>query len=77
MYKHEFSIEQHKELLSVIKKSKSKIILSGYDNDLYNAELENWHTAEIETIAQMGLKRTEKIWCNFPIEQQLFLEVSQ
>ena len=77
MYKHEFSIEQHKDLLLIIKKSKSKIILSGYDNDLYNAELENWYTAEIETIAQMGLKRTEKIWCNFPIEQQLFLEVSQ
>lgn len=77
MYKYEYSIEQHKELISVIKKSKSKIILSGYDNDLYNAELENWHTAEIETTAQMGLKRTEKIWCNFPIEQQLFLEVSQ
>lgn len=75
MYKYEYSMEQHKELLSVIKKSDSKIILSGYDNDLYNAELENWHTAEIETTAQMGLKRTEKIWCNFPIEKQLFFEV--
>ncbi len=67
MYKCEMSDEQHIEMLRLIKKSKSKIILSGYDNDLYNSELFNWVTAEKETIAQMGLHRTEKLWMNFEL----------
>lgn len=67
MYKHEMSNEQHIELLKVLKASKSKIILSGYDNDLYNSELSDWTTAEKETIAQMGLHRTEKLWMNFEL----------
>lgn len=67
MYKCEMSDEQHIEMLRLIKKSKSKIILSGYDNDLYNSKLFNWVTAEKETIAQMGLHRTEKLWMNFEL----------
>lgn len=67
MYKCEMSDEQHIEMLRLIKKSKSKIILSGYDNELYNSELFNWVTAEKETIAQMGLHRTEKLWMNFEL----------
>ena len=67
MYKHEMSNEQHIELLKVLKASKSKIILSGYDNELYNSELSDWTTAEKQTIAQMGLHRTEKLWMNFEL----------
>lgn len=67
MYKHEMSNEQHIELLKVLKASKSKIILSGYDNDLYNSELHDWTTTEKETTAQMGLHRTEKLWMNFEL----------
>ena len=67
MYKHEMNNEQHIELLKVLKASKSKIILSGYDNNLYNSELSDWATAEKQTIAQMGLHRTEKLWMNFEL----------
>lgn len=67
MYKHEMNNEQHIELLKVLKTSKSKIILSGYDNDLYNSELSDWATAEKQTIAQMGLHRIEKLWMNFEL----------
>ncbi len=65
MYTVEMDMEKHLELLEALKQSKSKIILSGYDNEFYNCELADWHTDEIETTAQMGLKRTEKIWMNF------------
>lgn len=65
MYAHEMKNEKHIELLEVLKASKSKIILSGYDNELYNAELKDWFTTEKETTAQMGLHRTEKLWMNF------------
>lgn len=68
MYKCEMTDEQHAELLDLLKESKSLVILSGYDNDLYNSELSDWYTAEKVTTAQMGLHRTEKLWMNFQPE---------
>lgn len=65
MYAHEFSEERHVELLGVLKQSNSMVVLSGYDDELYNDTLKGWRTAEKDTIAQMGLHRTEKLWMNF------------
>lgn len=74
IYAHEMSDKQHIELLKEIKASRSKIIISGYDNELYNHELEGWSTDVIQTTAQMGLHRTEKIWANFEFVKQLTIE---
>lgn len=65
LYKNEMSDMQHKELLQLIKASKAQIILSGYDSELYNSELEDWNTSERTATAQFGLKRTEKLYMNF------------
>lgn len=65
MYAYEMSDERHIELLDVLKESKSKIVLSGYDNPLYNKALAGWNTDEKKTTAQIGKHRTEKIWFNF------------
>lgn len=65
MYKHEMKNAQHEELLRAVMKSKSKIILSSYDNDLYNNALKGWYTAEKRTTAQGGAIRTEKLYMNF------------
>ncbi|MBR4295737.1 MAG: DNA adenine methylase [Clostridia bacterium] len=65
MYAHEMSDQNHIELLRALKDSRSMIVLSGYDNNLYNSELREWRTAEKLTTAQMGVHRTEKIWMNF------------
>lgn len=71
IYKVEMSDEKHFELLQILKSSNSNIILSGYDNSMYNKELAEWNTAEKETIAQMGLHRIEKIWFNFDVDNQI------
>lgn len=65
MYAHELDTEKHIELLETLKQSKSMVVLSGYDNDLYNKMLIDWRTDEKPTTAQMGLHRIEKIWMNF------------
>ncbi len=65
MYKCEMTNSQHVELLELILKSKSKICLSAYDNELYNKYLKGWYTAEKKTTAQMGLSRTEKLYMNY------------
>lgn len=65
MYANEMTDKQHKELLELITKSKSKVIISAYDNKLYNNYLKGWYTAEKNTIAQAGKHRTEKIYMNY------------
>ena len=72
MYNCEMTESQHIEMIATIKQSKSMIILSGYDNNLYNTELKDWHTADTLTTAQMGKQRTEKLWMNFEIQMKLF-----
>lgn len=69
MYAHEMTDEQHIKLLEVLKESKSKIVLSGYDNPLYNETLTGWNTDEKKTTAQMGKHRVEKLWYNFNLLQ--------
>lgn len=73
MYAVEMDDDAHIELINILKTSKSKIILSGYDNELYNKELYGWYTDQIETTAQMGLHRVEKLWMNF--NPQLFIPI--
>lgn len=75
MYKCEMTDAEHIELLETIKQSKSKVVISGYDCDLYNDMLKDWETAEIKTTAQMGLYRTEKLWLNFETDKQIKMEV--
>ncbi len=65
IYKDEMDDFKHEELLREIIKSKSMVVISGYDNELYNEYLKGWNTDSISTTAQMGLPRTEKIWTNF------------
>ena len=65
LYKHEITDEYHEKLLEALNSTQSMVVLSGYDNELYNKELRDWHTDEKRTTAQMGLHRIEKIWMNF------------
>lgn len=71
IYAYEMSDEKHFELLKAVKANHSKIVISGYDNELYNQELKGWSTDTKRTTAQMGLHRTEKIWANFDFDRQL------
>ena len=68
MYHHEMTEQQHIELLEVLLASKSKVIISGYESELYDSMLGGWHKEKKPTTAQMGLPRTEKIWFNFNLK---------
>ena len=65
MYAHEMDAEKHEEMLYTIKNSDSMVVVSGYDNDMYNRILHDWRTDTKPTTAQMGLHRVEKVWMNF------------
>lgn len=74
IYACEMNENKHIELLRVLKESHSMVVVSGYDSELYNCELSGWNIDTIDTTAQFGFHRTEKIWANFEFDKQLRLD---
>jgi len=70
-YAHEMTEEDHLELLGVLKAHKGPVVLSGYESDLYNAELAGWHKDEKKSFTQVATKRQEILWMNFEPAVQL------
>lgn len=66
LYRAEMMNEQnHIELLNVLLAHKGPVILSGYDNDLYNQTLSGWRKEQKQGRASSAGSRTETIWMNF------------
>lgn len=53
------------ELLEIITRSKAKIIISGYDNDLYNTALAGWNKDYAMSQTTSTEMATEVIWMNY------------
>lgn len=70
-YRYEMTDEDHCELLEVLCKSRSMIMISGYDCDLYNDYLHSWHKEQIRTRTHNS-SRVETIWMNYEIQQTLW-----
>ena len=68
-YKHEMTLDDHAELLNVLSNHPGPVLLSGYDHDLYNDMMTNWHKETIQVLAEAGAKRQEVLWIN-PIAAQ-------
>lgn len=56
---------QHIELLDALKEHPGPVILSGYDNDLYNIHLQGWTKLHRKAQAEGGAARMETVWLNY------------
>ena len=63
-YRFEYQEQDHIELLKILKRLPCSVILSGYPSTLYDEQLTDWNTIELQVMNQGGV-RTEKIWYNF------------
>lgn len=70
LYKYEMSNCEHEELLKTLIKHPGKILLSGYENELYSDYLVGWNKVQKYTRAEKGLGRTETLWMNYDIYQE-------
>ena len=68
-YEYEMTEADHIRLLETISKSKAKIMISGYQTDLYDEILKSWNRHEYSATAQMGLPRKEILWTNYEEHQ--------
>jgi len=72
-YRHEMNDEAHIALLEKAVSSKAKIIISGYNNDLYQKYLKGWNVDTTIVFDESGNKRTEYLWYNYDtIQYDLF-----
>jgi DNA adenine methylase len=65
IYTYDYTDEDHEILLRLINESKAKIIISGYESELYNSRLKKWNMDKIITFDTVSNKRTECIWMNY------------
>lgn len=73
LYQHEYSNEDHMTLLELLRNFKGKVILSGYQSDMYDIALPNWYKICHDSTAESGAKRLEVIWMNYEPSGQLSL----
>ena len=70
IYKYEYSVAQHIELLNVIKSIPCMVMISGYESSLYMEFLNNWHACSFQATTHHGMA-TEWIWMNYSPPVQL------
>jgi DNA adenine methylase len=63
-YRHEMTDQDHVEMLDLLDNHPGGVLLSGYDNDLYNKRLAHWHKESKAVKAEGGASRVEVLWIN-------------
>jgi DNA adenine methylase len=72
IYKREMPDEDHIRLCRLINTSRAKIILSGYESELYEKHLKNFNKTGIKTKDEKGNTKLEVLWANYPVPGSLF-----
>lgn len=72
-YRYEMDDAAHNDLLDVSLAHRGPVLISGYDNELYNDRLQGWYREETFCYSQVKSKKKEVLWMNFVPEKQLSL----
>jgi DNA adenine methylase len=64
VYKHELDNENHFELCNFLQDLKGFVILSGYDNEIYNEILSDWTKVSKKAYGDGAVERVECLWLN-------------
>lgn len=79
-YDHEMTTDKHKELVETLIKIKGKVVLSGYDHEIYNTLVVNgWNKVLLGEYSKRSQqanegeleKGQEFVWVNFDLSNQL------
>ena len=73
-YKHEMTDAHHEEMLKELLHSKAKIMISGYESDMYNDYLIGWNKKTFDSCAEHGKPRKEVVWMNYSDMQLSFAD---
>jgi len=66
LYRHEFgTVEQHYQLLNIIRELPCMVMISGYESEFYKRMLYDWRPVTFQAQTRRG-PAIEWVWCNFP-----------
>lgn len=67
-YRFDYSEQDHRALLELLKGLPCQVMVSGYPAALYDELLGAWRSVELQVMNQAGV-RTEKLWFNFTVDR--------
>lgn len=75
--KRQYNVEmandsQHVELLETLLSHPGPVMLSGYDNELYDGMLQGWQKLHHKAQSEGGSPRVETLWLNYEPQMTLF-----
>lgn len=73
-YRCEMTDSEHIDLLDVLKAHKGPVIISGYENQLYDDALSGWNRDTVYSRTQTCARRREVLWMNFETDAQMMME---
>lgn len=73
-YRHEMTDSDHEELLGELLRSRAKVMVSGYESEMYDDRLKGWRKVCFRGSADGGRPRLEVVWMNFEYFAQMSLE---
>jgi DNA adenine methylase len=65
LYKHEYTQQQHEELLALLVNLPCQVMISGYWSELYSHKLKGWSCETYQTRDRSGAEVTEYLWMNY------------
>lgn len=74
-YRYELDDKGQNDLLDVLLEHKGPVLISGYDNDLYNDRLKGWHKEYTTCYSQACRKTREVLWMNYEPVNQMELKL--
>jgi DNA adenine methylase len=69
-YRFEMSRADHVKMCDALLKCKGTVIVSGYDNALYNKKFKRWFKSTKNTFSDGAKHREETLWCNRKLNPQ-------
>ncbi|EHD23627.1 MULTISPECIES: DNA adenine methylase [Brenneria] len=64
-YRHEYTVEDHRDLIAILRQVPCSVMISGYPSALYDELLKGWRSVTFQVMTRGGA-RTEKLWMNYP-----------
>lgn len=63
-YRHEYTPDDHRSLIALLRSIPASVMISGYPSNLYDTLLGDWRSIEFQVMTRGGV-RTEKLWMNY------------
>lgn len=63
-YRHEYTVNDHRSLIDVLRTVPANVMISGYPSALYDELLAGWRSIQFQVMTRGG-PRTEQLWMNF------------